>query len=568
MIKLSQHIINTIGWRRIPFLCLLCAFIASWTWAAQPPQKQVAAKEGAKAKRVGRLTPQIPSADRNQRNKVFLENADELIYDEQRNPDFQVLKGNVRFRRGDMFMYCDSAYFYDRTSSLDAFGHVHMTQADTLDVYADVLHYYGEQQVAQLRYNVKLENRSTIVTTDSLDYDVQSNVGHYFNGGQVYEKKSKTTLTSSSGLFEMDSKQTEFVSNVVLVNPQYEIYTNQLNYNLRSRMAQIVDATQIVSDGNTIHTTSGWYNTGSEDGTLYQRSQVHSNDGKTLVGDTVYYNRNRNYGWARGNAIIIDEKNKVTIDGDYGYHDEVTHYSFVTRNARAKEYSQKDTLYLHADTLCTMLDDDSIRVIKAFNKVRFYRSDIQGVCDSLQMSQADTIINLYRHAVLWSDNRQIEGEEINVHLNDSTADWATMPNFGLLAEHVGEDYYDQLSGKKMKALFENKEIKQLNADGNVQLILFPQEDDSTYNKMVSAESSHLVLNLKPKQEIEKVVMWPEVSGTVTPLFLAKKSTLYLPQFRWLDAIRPKSPDDIFGNRKEMEQLMSEPNNSSRHRISL
>ena len=119
----------------------------------------------------------------------------------------------------------------------------------------------------------------------------------------------------------------------------------------------------------------------------------------------------------------------------------------------------------------------------------------------------------------------------------------------------------------MKAFFENKELKRLDVDGNVQLIMFPQEDDSTYNKMVSAESSHLILHLKPKQELEKVTMWPEVSGTITPLFLAKKANLYLPQFRWLDALRPKEPDDIFGMSEEMEQLMTSPNSNARHRIS-
>lgn len=538
------------GMRLLPVLLLvaLLAVVGSdAVWAAGPknPQAARAARAGAKPKHVNRITPQIPKADRYQRNKVFLENADELIADESRSTEYQVLRGNVRFRRGDMYMFCDSAYYYDKTSSLDAFGHVHMTQADTLQVFADVMHYYGEDQVAQLRHNVRLENRSTTLLTDSLDYEITSNVGYYFNHGTIVDNKNNTELTSEYGRYELDTKQAEFTTNVHLISDQYEMNTNLLRYNTQTHIANIIDETVIVNDSNTIYTSNGWYNTSRDDATLYDRAQINARDGKTLVGDTVYYDRTRNYGEAYGNVILTDEVNHVILDGDYGYHDEASHYSYVTRRARAREFSQGDTLYMHADTLCTIMNDDSIRILKAFRGVRFYRSDVQGVCDSLQLSEADSILNLYRNAVVWNGQRQITGEEINIHMRDSTADWATLPNFGLMIEHLGEDYYDQLSGKKMKAYFENKELRQLDVDGNVMAIMYPQESDSTYNKQVYAESSYMKLNLKAKQEVERLAMWPEVTGKVTPLYLLRKSNYYLPQFKWYDSLRPRRPEDIY-----------------------
>ena len=528
------------------FLCLVALMMANAVvatmWATQPVR---AARAGAHPKQSAKIQPQIPKANRYQKNKVFLENADVLSADENISTDFQRLKGNVRFRRGDMFMYCDSAYFYDKTSSLDAFGNVRMTQGDTLFVYADVLHYYGEDQVAELRHNVRLENRSTTLVTDSLDYDMVSNVGYYFNRGVIVDNRNNTELSSQYGRYELATKQAEFSTDVHLINDKYEMFTNLLQYNLQSHIATIVDQTTILSDSNSIVTTNGWYNTSADDATLYERSQINAKDGKTLVGDTVYYNRKRNYGEARGNVVITDPNNKVILDGDFGYHDDNAHYSYVTRHARAREFSQKDTVYLHADTLCTLLNDDSVRILRAFNAVRFYRSDVQGICDSLQLSEADTIINMYRNAVVWSDERQVSGEEINLHLNDSAADWATLPNFGFMTQHLGEDYYDQLSGKKMKAYFHNKELRRLDANGNVMLIMYPQEEDSTYNKQITAEASYLQLLLKPKQEVEKASMWPDVQGEVTPLYLLKRSQLYLPQFQWYGEARPASPDDIF-----------------------
>lgn len=536
------------------------------------PQHAQAARKGSKGRSVSRITPQIPKANRNQTNKVFLENADILKANEYISRDYQVLKGNVRFRRGDMYMFCDSAYFYAETSSLDAFGNVRMTQGDTLWVYSDVLHYYGDQGVAELRSNVRLENRSTTLLTDALDYEINSNVGYYFDGGTIVDNRNNTELKSQYGRYELDTKQAEFSRDVHLINDRYEMFTDMLDYNTQTHIAHITSETLIVSDSNTINTTNGWYNTSADDATLYERAVITAKDGKTLLGDTVYYNRKRNYGEARGNVVITDPTNKVILDGDYGYHDDNAHYSYVTRRARAREFSQKDTIYLHADTLCTLINhvvndsvNDSVRVLRAFNQVRFYRNDVQGICDSLQLSEADTIINMYNHAVVWNLERQIFGDEINVHLNDSAADWAMLPLGGFMAEHLGEIYYDQLSGKKMKAWFEEKELRRLDVDGNVQVIMFPQEKDSTYNKMVSAESSYMRLNLKPKQEVDRITMWPEVSGKVTPLYLAKKADLYLPQFQWYDALRPKSPDDIYDVSEELKQLMRTIQGGTRRR---
>ena len=580
--------------RHIIVVCCLMALLMSPVWAApqsnrgikqrtitqQPvtnkrptnPQPAQAARKGAKGNKVQRITPQIPQANRNQTNKVFLENADLLKANEAVSRDYQVLKGNVRFRRGDMYMFCDSAYFYAETSSLDAFGHVRMTQGDTLWVYSDVLHYYGEQGVAELRSNVRLENRSTTLLTDALDYEINSNVGYYFDGGTIVDNRNNTELKSQFGRYELDTKQAEFSRNVHLVNDQYEMFTEMLEYNTQSHVAHITSETLIVSDSNTINTTNGWYNTSADDATLYERSLITAKDGKTLLGDTVYYNRKRNYGEARGNVVITDPSNKVILDGDCGYHDDNAHYSYVTGRARAREFSQKDTIYLHADTLCTLINhvandsvNDSVRVLRAFNQVRFFRSDVQGICDSLQLSEADTIINMYRHAVLWNLERQIFGDEINIHLNDSAADWATLPTGGFMAEHLGEIYYDQLSGKKMKAWFENKELRQLDVDGNVQVIMFPEEKDSTYNKMVNAESSHMRLNLKAKQEVDRITLWPEVSGKVTPLYLAKKADMYLPQFKWYDVLRPQSPEDIFDLSEEQRTLMQSIEGGTRRR---
>ena len=143
------------------------------------------------------IKPTVPSANRYQKGKIFLEHADSLTYQKRDSAhDYQVLRGNVKFRKADMFMYCDSAHFYDQQNRMDAFSNVKMEQGDTLFVYADVLHYDGNTELARLRKitnGVRLEHRNTTLFTDSLDYDLLANVGFYFKGGRIVDDKNEIT---------------------------------------------------------------------------------------------------------------------------------------------------------------------------------------------------------------------------------------------------------------------------------------------------------------------------------------------------------------------------------------
>lgn len=580
----------TVSWRlALMLVVLISAMCCPVDALSQQNNNAVAAKPGATTSHIRRITPKIPDANRYDPGKVFLENADALIANEQRSTEYKVLRGNVRFRRGNMTLTCDSAYFYEASSSLDAFGHVVMNQADTLIAYCNKMNYFGDVEVAKLRGSVKVVNRSMTVTTENLDYDMLNNVARYFNGGTVVDK-SGTRITSSVARYEHDTKKVQFTSNVRLVNNKMKLNTDILDYNMRTHIATIEDETEIISleDGHIIHTSSGWYNLSSEEGTMYNRSSVTTKEGQTLVGDVVYYDRRNDKGQAQGNVVMTDKrndrtlrgdvvdydrrtgvgkarghvvltdmKNKVILEGEVGYHNEKTKESYVTENAIAREFSQKDTVYVHADTLRTITTADNVRILIANKYVRFYRKDIQGVCDSAAINEKDSILNMYRHAIVWSESRQISGDEINVHVQDSVVDWAKLPQWGLLVEHLGENYYNQLSGRTMHATFENQELRRLDVSGDVEALFYPMENDSTYNKLVNTNSAYLTIDLKAKQEVEKIKMWPDVSGRVVPLFLAKNSDLRLSRFRWYEAIRPKDPLDVLNVSEEMRNIFGE-----------
>ena len=118
----------------------------------------------------------------------------------------------------------------------------------------------------------------------------------------------------------------------------------------------------------------GVYNTATGKADLYNRS-VLTNEGKQLTGDTLFYDRNTGVGEAFHNMVMKDTINKNMMTGDYGFYNENTKYAFATKKAMAIDYSQGDSLFLHADTLMLKtlhLNTDSMyREMRAFHEVRF-----------------------------------------------------------------------------------------------------------------------------------------------------------------------------------------------------
>lgn len=489
--------------------------------------------------------------------KVYLEFAETLDFDEKLNPDYQILRGNVRFRKEGMYMFCDSAYFYETSNSLDAFGNVRMEQGDTLFVYSDVMFYDGVTQIARLRENVRMENQDIVLFTDSLNYDLVPNIGYFFEGGKLVD--SENELTSIYGQYSPDTKRAVFNYDVQLVNPEYTLYSDTLEYSTVTKIADILGPSVIVSDSNVIYSRRGWYDTQNNTSMLLDRSIVVSKS-QQLTGDTIYYDRDKGFGEVFGNMFMNDTLRKVIMEGQYGFYNEKTEYSFATDSARVLEYSGIDTLYLHADTLKGFTLPDSTRMLQAYYGTRFFRNDMQGVCDSMNYFTRDSAIYMYKDPIVWSDNYQIFGDTIKVFMNDSTVDWAHIPHFAFAAQQKDSLFFDQLAGKDLKAYFKGGQLDKVDVSGNVQTIFYPQERDSSYTGLNRAESSFLTMFLKD-QKMDKLIMWPEVQGSLTPVPMIKRDQLFLPDYQWFEDYRPKDSADIF--RKIVKQVTDMPKKKRR-----
>lgn len=475
------------------------------------------------------------------KTKVYLIHSNTLSFDKAVKPDAQILNGDVCFRHDSSYMYCDSAYFFEQTNSLEAFSNVRMEQGDTLFVYGDYLFYDGNTQVAYLRENVRMENGQVTLFTDSLNYERIPNIGYYFEGGLIVD--SLNQLSSFYGQYSPETKLAVFNDSVQVENPDFALYSDTLHYDTESKVATILGPSVIVSDSGTIHTSRGWYDTVNNTSLLLDQSQVESGE-KILIGDSIFYNRDTGMGEVYGNMSLIDTAQHVTLQGEYGYYNEQTGYAFATDSARFLEYSQGDTLFLHADTLQMVTVDSVYREIKAYYGVRFYRIDMQGVCDSMQFNTRDSVLYMYTEPVLWNEQYQLYGDTIAIYMNDSTIEYAHVIQFAFAAQHVDSSYYNQLKGNDLKAYFEGQAVHQIDVAGNAESIFYPLEKDGAKVGMNETKSGFLTIWVKDNK-LDKLKIWPSPVGSMTPIPDLKPDQKMLKDFYWFDYLRPKNRDDIY-----------------------
>ena len=498
--------------------------------------------------------------------RIILEHADLLTYDAALQPGVQRLKGGVVLRHGNATMTCDSAYLNEDDQIFEAFGEVHMVQGDTVHMYSRYLYYDGVSKLARLRHNVHLANKTTDLYTDSLDYDRIADIAYYFEGGTITD--AQNTLTSDYGQFIPATNDAEFRYNVKLVNDKTTMTTEHLFYNTHTRISSYEGQTLIQSDSGQIVSQRGIYDVGRDVGILLDRSEVTSG-AKTLIGDSIYYDGMSKFGEAFGRMELSDTAQKAILYGDYGYFDDKRNYAFATSRAHAEEYSQKDTLYVPADTLELIslpipdrLRLDSLRAaaaqegkakpdtmqryLRGYRNVRVFRRDAQAVADSLSYISMDSTLSLYGKPILWSEERQLSGDTTHFYFRGKKLDYVDVLGKALVVEHIDSvDYYNQMSGDSLRAYVQDSTVREILVSGKVESIYYMKEEGTNdYNGLnrMTSSTMHVLLD---SGKVKKSIWRGPVEGKAYPLEMASGPEVNrLPLFQWAADRRPMRKEDI------------------------
>lgn len=526
MINNKQHNINKNG-HRIFFILILCLFGFCLVQAMQAPRKK--------------------HKKRPEGERVYLLHADELRYDMfGRNPDAQIVKGKVSFMHQGGHLTCDSAYFYQGTNSVKAFGHVHYRQGDTLSLTCERAEYDGMMQMMHARRNVVLHHRRQTLKTDSLDFDRLYNMANFFDGGTLIDGKDR--LVSDWGEYHTETREAKFVFNVKLRSGKDVVTTDTLYYDVPTSTAHMVGPSKIVSGSSVVHTADGYYDTRTDKAKLFGRSTLVDKD-KSITGDSLYYVKNgESTGY--GNVVYVDKKNKNSLTCNYLRYNEKTGMGFATKRPVAIDYSQKDTLWMHSDTMRIYtfnINTDSVyRKVHAYPHVRAFRNDMQAICDSLVFNSKDSCMTLYKDPVIWNANRQMLGEEIRAYMADSTIRFAHVIGQALSIEQMPDSvHYNQITSSEMKSYFEKGEMKMTEAIGNVQTVYYMTNDkDSSLVGLNYLETDTMRMYLGAARKLDKI--WTnKFTSTMYPITQVPPAKYKLPNFAWFEDLRPTDKNDIF-----------------------
>ena len=485
--------------------------------------------------------------------------------------NLQILSGHVIVKQQNNTFYCDSAILNQLTNTLEAFGHVHINNADSVNTYSDYLRYVGNDKTAFLRKNVRLTDGKGTLTTPELDYNTQTKIGIYRSGGTLVN--GLTTLTSTEGYYYGQTRDATFKKNVVLINPDYKVTTDTLLYNTYTNIATFTVPTKIVSGKRIIHTSNGYYNLATKQSYFGSRPIIQDSTSILIADETASEDSTGNFE-ARGNAIYRDTAQGYALFANNIKGNKKTSVVLATEKPVMMIKQNNDSLFIAADTLfsaklssiigsrqippardsmpsvdslsLTRQDSSKDRYIEAYYHVRIYSDSLQATCDSLFYSAADSVFRLLKNPIIWANNSQITGDTIYLYTKNKKPEQVKVFENALAISDVdSSQFFNQIKGRIINGYFLNGSINFIHTQGNAESVYYTQDDDKKFIGVDKSSCDVINTYFKDKKP-ERVSRLYNLKGTFYPMQQVNHEDLKLRGFNWQNDKRPKSREELFG----------------------
>ncbi|MFT3934062.1 MAG: OstA-like protein [Chitinophagaceae bacterium] len=491
----------------------------------------------------------------------------------------QILAGKVQLQQDNTKFYCDSAVINKHLNILEAFGNVHINDADSVHTYGEYLIYHIDTKTATLKKKVRLTDGKGVLTTDELQYDTKAKTGVYTTGGKIVS--GTTTITSKEATYYADLKDVYFKKEVKLRDPKQNVDTDSLLYNTETQIATFITKTYIKdSSGANIETSDGYYDMKQHRATFGKRSIIKDGKGITVTGDDIHTDDSTGITTVRGNAVFIDSVQKVSIlanalDADKKKNTFLAtqHPLMIIQQDKDSIYISSDTMYsarlrdlkdsafadLHVDTIknTTVInasaatnnpnDTSDIRYFHCYHHVRIFSDSLQAVCDSLFYSARDSVFRLLTNPIMWASGSQVTGDTIYLFTKNSKADRIYAFENGFAINKAGVNMYNQISGKTINGYFKNGEMDYMRSKGSPAQSIYYATDENQAIVGVNNASGDIIDMRFENKELKKVVFIHDVTGTMYPFKQTPDDKKLLKNFKWQDDKRPKTKFELFEN---------------------
>jgi len=503
--------------------------------------------------------------------QINAQNADKLEYEAESleggikdGESYKKLVGNVKFTQKNTIIYCDSAFAYDKSNSMEAFGRVKIEDLeDTVTITSNRLFYDGNGKIAELRGNVVYVDDSVQLYTDNLDYDMTNKSATYFNGGKIIDDIN--TLESKKGNYDTHGKMMIFKDSVKLTTPNYTLESEDLIYNLITKKARSSSKTKITTNDGMVLKSKQSSEFDTNKGTSAFLFGEVDTEKYYLKGDELFFDSQLESYSAKGNVYLLAKEDSVIITGEKANFWQDKGIAKVYGNPLLKKAMRKDTLYLRADTLVSI--DDSLEVnrrLLAYNNVKIFKMDLQGKADSLVYYLSDSSISFFDDPILWNEGSQITADTIHIIVKDGTIDQLrTSVNSFIISEDSTKNF-NQIKGRQMIAFFEGKSIKNVDVNGNGESIYFVATEENTEILMGMNQIICSNMNIIFKEnQVHDIRFYTNPDGSFVPPHELKEDDKHLEGFAWRIEERPSQreiltdPSEAERMRKKVESMIAD-----------
>lgn len=482
--------------------------------------------------------------------KIIIEHSDYFDVNQAEAPDAALLTGSVKIIHDGIKMTCNKAYFFQKENYIKAFGEVQMVQGDTLFLNSKYAEYNGNLRKAFATGNAKMRSPESTLVTDTIHFDRNVQEVFYNTNGIITNKEN--TLKSKSGKYYAAEKKFQFNTTVVITNPKYVIKSNHLEYFTNSGHSYLFGPSTISSKNNFIYTEKGFYDTKKNLAHFIKNSYIKYDD-RLIKGDSLFYDRNREFASATRNVKITDSINKGIIKGHYAELFKNKDSMYVTKRAVAINLVEKDSVYIHGKKLM-VTGPEGNRIIRAFNNVRFYKIDMSGKCDSLHSSSKSALTKLIKNPILWNGKSQITGDIIHLIGNNTTQkidSLKVLNNTFIVSKDTIGTGFNQVKGQNLLGKFKEGKLKEVDIIKNTEVVYYMRNEAQELigiNKNVSSKIN-IVFD---KDEIEDITFFKNVEGTIYPEIDLPEQERKLRGMLWRGDEQIKSKDDIFPPEENIE----------------
>lgn len=450
----------------------------------------------------------------------------------------------VQFEHQGADLWCDVAIYYQKDNRLEAIGNVILKQGDSVQMTSKKINYLGDVKLAKAWGNVVLTNSDMTLRTDTLRLDREKQEAYYKDNGTVID--SSNTLTSKIGKYFMELKKYQFLDSVHVQNPEYTLDSEQLDYYTSSKNAYMYGPSTINGKTYKIYCERGFYDTKVESGYGIKNTRIDYNN-RIIEGDSVYFNKVNEFASATNNITVTDTINNGIIRAHYAEVYKAKDSVFATRRAVSISVQERDSLYVHGDTLMVTGKPEE-RLLRAFRNAKFYKTDLSGKCDSIHSEQKTGITQLIKNPIIWNGANQMTGDSIHLKSNLETEKLDSLKvlenAFIISLDSVSMTGYNQAKGINLFGQFIENELKIIDLIQNTEVVYYLYNDDDELIGIDKTVCSKIRITMA-ENNIEDLTFYTDPDGDIFPEKDLPENSRILKGFVWRGDERILSKDDIF-----------------------